>query len=35
VAYNLQDTFKKMAEGWEWCIRMEMDYFKGDGGQYA
>jgi hypothetical protein len=28
-----QDPFKKWQKCWDWCIRTEGEYFKGDGGQ--
>jgi hypothetical protein len=31
--HDFQDAFKKWQKRWEWCIRAEGDYFKGDGGQ--
>jgi hypothetical protein len=31
--HNFQDAFNKLQERWEWCICVEGDYFKGDGGQ--
>jgi hypothetical protein len=31
--HDFQDTFKKWQKHWEWCICVEEDYFKGDGGQ--
>jgi hypothetical protein len=31
--HNFQDAFKKWQKCWEWCICVEGDYFKGDGGQ--
>jgi hypothetical protein len=32
---EFQDAFKKWQKHWEWCIRVEGDYFKGDGGQWT
>jgi hypothetical protein len=31
--HDFQDTFKKLQERWERCIRAEGVYFEGDGGQ--
>jgi hypothetical protein len=31
--YDFQDAFKKWQKLWEWCICVEGDYIKGDGGQ--
>jgi hypothetical protein len=31
--HDFQDMFKKGHKCWEWCIHVEGDYFKGDGGQ--
>jgi hypothetical protein len=31
--HDFQDAFKKWQKRWEWCIRVEGDYFEGDGGQ--
>jgi hypothetical protein len=33
--HDFQDAFKKWQKHWEQCIRVEGDYFEGDGGQYA
>jgi hypothetical protein len=30
---DIQDAFKKGQKRWEGCIRVEGDYFEGDGGQ--
>jgi hypothetical protein len=35
IVHDFQDAFKKMAKCWEWCIHIECDHFKGDGGQEA
>jgi hypothetical protein len=31
--HEFQDVFKKWQKGWEWCIPVEGDHFKGDSGQ--
>jgi hypothetical protein len=31
--HDFQETFKKWQKRWEWCICVEGNYFKGDGGQ--
>jgi hypothetical protein len=31
--HDFQDAFKKWQKRWERCIRVEGDYFEGDGGQ--
>jgi hypothetical protein len=31
--HDFQDALKKWQKCWEWYIRAEGDYFKGDGGQ--
>jgi hypothetical protein len=28
--HDLHDAFKKLQKRWEWCIRVEGDYFKDD-----
>jgi hypothetical protein len=33
--HDFQDAFKKWQKSWEWCVRTEVDYSKGDGGQLA
>jgi hypothetical protein len=33
--YDFQDAFKKWQKRWKWCIRMEGDYFEGNGDQQA
>jgi hypothetical protein len=29
---DFRDALKNWVKCWEWCIHMEGDYFKGDGG---
>jgi hypothetical protein len=31
--HEFQDAFKKWQKQWQWCIRVEEDYFEGDGCQ--
>jgi hypothetical protein len=31
TGHNFQDSFKKLQERWERCIRVEEDYFERDG----
>jgi hypothetical protein len=31
--HDFQDAFKKWQKRWEWCIRVEGDYFEGGRGQ--
>jgi hypothetical protein len=31
--HNFQDAFQKWQKHWERCIRAEVDYFEGNGGQ--
>jgi hypothetical protein len=33
VEHDFQDAFKKWQKLWERCVRPEVDYFEGDGGQ--
>jgi hypothetical protein len=33
IEHDFQDTFKKWQKHWKQYIRVEDDYFKGDGGQ--
>jgi hypothetical protein len=33
LEHDFQNEFKTWQNHWEWCTRMERDYFDGDGGQ--